>query len=165
MAGTDAFSYYTWCHRGPNEMRVWHPVQAETRLASHCWEADSVDACFDGKEPKSSHDTSIPRFTWWDHRGTSEWVVRQFEQPTRVRAVSVYWFDDTGSGSCRAPKSWRLLYQDGRDWKQVEGASTFGTALNQYNRVRFTPVTTTELRVEAQLQPRFSGGILEWKLE
>ncbi|HWH68174.1 MAG TPA: beta-L-arabinofuranosidase domain-containing protein, partial [Candidatus Sulfotelmatobacter sp.] len=155
--------YYAWCHRGANEMRVWFPTKAEPKLASHCWELDSVAACFDGREPKSSDDGSIPRFTWWDHRGTSEWVVRTFEKPTQVSAASVYWFDDTGSGSCRVPKSWRLLYQDGKEWKPVAGASAFGTQLNQYNRVTFNAVTTTVLRLEVQLQPEFSGGILEWK--
>jgi hypothetical protein len=33
------------------------------------------------------------------------------------------------------------------------------------NRVTFTPVTTTALRLEVQLQPKFSGGILEWRMK
>jgi len=85
-----AIPYYAWGHRGPNEMRVWQPTRSETRLSSHCWEMDSVDACFDGKEPKASNDTSIPRFTWWPQKGTTEWVVRQFEAPTTVSSTSVY---------------------------------------------------------------------------
>ena len=36
--------------------------------------SDTVEALIDGKEPKSSNDQSIPRFTWWDHRGSAEWV-------------------------------------------------------------------------------------------
>jgi len=46
----------------------------------------------------------------------------------------------------------------------VKGASAFGTALDQYNRVSFDSVETTGLRIEAQLQPNFSAGILEWKV-
>jgi uncharacterized protein len=157
--------YYAWCHRGSNEMRVWFPTQLEPKLASHCWELDSVDACFDRKEPNASNDHSIPRFTWWDHKGTLEWVQHQFEKPRRVNSVAVYWFDDTGSGGCRVPRSWRLLYLDGKDWKPVESTSAFGTKVNQYNRATFGPVTTTALRLEAQLQPQFSAGILEWKAE
>ena len=155
--------YYAWCHRGPNEMRVWFPTKLQPKLASHCWELDSIEACFDGKEPKSSNDHSMPRFTWWDHKGTTEWVQCQFEPPTRVSSVEVYWFDDTGSGGCRVPQSWRLLYLDGKDWRPVEALAKFGTRPNQYNRATFTPVTTQALRVEAQLQPQFSAGILEWK--
>lgn len=157
--------YYAWCHRGPNEMRVWFPTTVEEQLASHCWDMDSVEACYDGKEPRASNDNSIPRFTWWDHKGTTEWVARVFDKPTRVGGASVYWFDDTGSGQCRVPKSWRLLYKDGSQWKPVNGAAGYGVALNQANSVRFEPVTTTALRVEAVLQPNFSAGILEWKCE
>ncbi|HYG35177.1 MAG TPA: glycoside hydrolase family 127 protein, partial [Clostridia bacterium] len=157
--------YYAWCHRGPNEMRVWFPTKPEVKLASHCWEMDSVEACFDGKEPKRSNDQEIPRFTWWDHRGTTEWVLRRFDQPTTVSAVSVYWFDDTGSGNCRVPQNWRLFYLDGKDWKRVAGTPEFGPQRDCYNRLRFSPVTTTALRLEAQLQPQFSAGILEWKTE
>ena len=157
--------YYAWCHRGPNEMSVWLLTKPEERLASHCWGRDSVEACFDGQEPQSSRDHDVPRFTWWDHRGTPEWVERRFAEPTKVTAAQVYWFDDTGLGSCRVPQSWRLLYKDGQQWKPVAGTSQYGTQLDQYNRVTFTPVTTSALRVEVQLQPTFSGGILEWKTE
>jgi len=164
-ASLNCIPYYAWCNRGPNEMRVWFPTKTERKLASHCWEFDSVEACFDGKEPRKSNDQGIPRFTWWDHKGTTEWVERQFDRPTRVSSVDVYWFDDTGSGGCRVPRSWRLLYQNEKTWEPVEGAGEFGTRLNQYNRVTFAPVTTQALRLEAQLQPQFSAGILEWKTQ
>ena len=35
---------------------------------------DSVAALSDRIEPQDSCDHTIPRFTWWDHRGTKEWV-------------------------------------------------------------------------------------------
>ena len=149
-------------------MRVWFPTIPEFKLASHCWDMDSPEACFDGKEPKDSNDHSIPRFTWWDHRGTSEWIARPFDKPTKVSSVSVYWFDDTRSGGgCRVPKSWRLLYQSlfSGEWKPVQGSSEFGSLVDQYNRVSFTPITATALRIEVQLQPEFSSGILEWKCD
>ncbi|HWQ93464.1 MAG TPA: beta-L-arabinofuranosidase domain-containing protein [Clostridia bacterium] len=158
-----AIPYYAWCHRGANEMRVWHPTQPQPKLASHCWEQDSIEAAFDGKEPKTSNDTSLPRFTWWPRTGSTEWIVRQFKSPTRVTAAQLYWFDDSGAGACRAPQSWRLYYLDGQRWKPVEKPSPYGTALNQYNQVTFTPVTTTALKLEVQLPPNFSSGILEWK--
>ena len=40
-----------------------------------------------------------------------------------------------------------------------------GTALDKFNRTTFTPVETTGLRIEVQLQPKFSGGILKWRVE
>lgn len=132
--------------------------------ASHVFGGDTVDALDDGLEPARSADDTIPRFTWWDHRGTIEWVQYDFPAPVSVHAVSVYWFDDTGHGGCRVPRSWRLLSKDGDAWKPVEETSAYGTQRNQYNRLTFAPVTTTGLRLEAQLQDGFSGGILEWKI-
>ena len=155
--------YHLWCHRGPNPMRVWFPFRSEIKTASHCGAADNEDACFDGVEPRNSGDLSVPRFTWWDHRGTAEWVVKRFERPTRVSGVAVYWFDDTGTGECRVPAHWKLLYRDGEEWKPVVATGDYAVARDQYNKVTFAPVTTAALRIEAQLQPGFSGGVLEWK--
>ena len=64
-----------------------------------------VAALNDLIEPSSSIDHSIPRFTWWSRRGTREWVQYDLPVPTRVSGVSVYWFDDTGTGRCRLPAS------------------------------------------------------------
>jgi hypothetical protein len=36
---------------------------------------------------------------------------------------------------------------------------------DQFSTLSFTPVTTTAVRVTAELQPEFSGGILEWQVE
>jgi hypothetical protein len=40
-----------------------------------------------------------------------------------------------------------------------------GTARDQYNRLESPPVENDALRIEVQLQPELSGGILEWKVE
>ncbi len=157
--------YYAWCHRGPNEMRVWFPTRVEEKLASHCFDEDSIEACVDGRTPKGSSDTGIPRFTWWDHRGSREWVVSKFDQPRTVSSASVYWFDDTGFGACRVPASWTLSYLDGKSWKPVANVSSYPIQLDRFNEVKFTPVTTSALRLEAELQPEYSAGILEWRSE
>jgi len=133
--------------------------------ASHCFERDSVEALDDGLVPAASQDQTIPRFTWWDHRGTTEWVQYDFPQSKRVSAVEVYWFDDTGSGQCRVPKSWRLLYLDGGVWQPVPGAAPTVATKDSFNSVAFPPVTTAALRIEADLQPDFSAGILEWRVK
>ena len=120
----------------------------------------------DEQEPNDSNDRSIPRFTWWDHRGTKEWAQYDFETPQKLSSVEVYWFDDTRQpGQCRVPKSWRLLYRSGDAWKPVAAASPLGTEPDKYNRVTFGPIETTGLRIEVELQPEFSGGILEWKVK
>jgi hypothetical protein len=133
--------------------------------ASYCNGGDTVDALNSGNDPANSDDESIPRLTWWDHKGTSEWAQYDFDKPATFSAVSVYWFDDTGHGACRVPASWKLLCKDGDTWKPVDGASDYGVVVNKYNRVTFTPAATSALRVQVQLQDNVSGGILQWRFE
>jgi hypothetical protein len=132
--------------------------------ASHVNPSDSVMALNDGLLPQNSNDPRIPRFTWWDHLGTVEWVQYDFGEPRRLAWSEVYWFDDTGVGQCRVPASWRLLWQDGETWRPVAGASEYGTEPDRFNRVTFEAVETPALRLEVQLQEGFSGGILEWRV-
>ncbi len=174
-----AVPYFAWDHREPGEMTVWVPASpdlasplppptiasAGRASASHCWEGDSAAAVNDQLDPESSGDRSVPRLTWWDHRGTTEWAQYDFDEPRWVRSASVYWFDDTGQGGCRVPESWRLLYRDGGAWRPVTAPSGYGTARDAWNRVDFDPVLTAALRLEVRLRPKHSGGVLEWRLE
>lgn len=133
--------------------------------ASHCNPGDTVNALNDGVEPKSSDDDTIPRMTWWDHRGTAEWVQYDFPTPRRVSGVDVYWWDERRVGrQCRVPQSWTVLYRDHGQWKPIPGAPDSGTQLDTFNRVTFPPVQTDGLRLAVQLQPDWSGGILEWRV-
>lgn len=134
--------------------------------ASHVHGSDTVEALGDAEIPSSSHDQSISRFTWWDHKGTTEWVQYDLKGQRRVQEAEVYWFDDTGhGGNCRVPASWRLLYREGEEWKPVRAASAYETRKDQFNKVTFEPVETTALRLEVQLAPGLSGGILEWRVK
>jgi DUF1680 family protein len=145
----------------------WPPPVKPKYLASasHCWDGDTVDALCDDVVPKNSNDQSIDRFTWWPHKGTAEWVQYDFDKPTAVSSAAVYWFDDTPTkGGCKLPKSWRLLFKDGKDWKPVPESTDYPVAKDKYCEVRFNQVTTTALRLEVQLEKDFSGGILEWRV-
>jgi hypothetical protein len=133
--------------------------------ASHCNDNDTVEALGDGQEPTDSNDHSLPRFTWWPRKGGAEWVQYDFAQPKTVSAVEVYWFDDLPGGGCAVPQSWRVVYRDGNEWKPVANAKTQPVAKNKFNQAAFDAVETTALRLEVQLQPGRSGGILEWRLK
>ncbi|HEX2972279.1 MAG TPA: beta-L-arabinofuranosidase domain-containing protein [Tepidisphaeraceae bacterium] len=132
--------------------------------ASHCFGGDTTAAVNDGQLPKRSNDRSIPRFTWWDHKGTTEWIQYEFDKPRTIKGAEVYWFDDTGTGYCRVPQSWRLLYKAGDEWKPMTSATAYGTARDQFNKATFDAIETTAIRLEVKLQPEYSGGILEWRL-
>ena len=86
-------------------------------------------------------------------------------QPASVSQAEIYWFDDTGRGGVRVPQSWRLLHRDGTGWKAVETADAFAVARDAWNRVSFTPVTTSALRLEVVMQPGFSTGLQEWRVK
>jgi hypothetical protein len=145
--------------------REWLAPQVSPIHASHIFANDSLEAVNDGKLPASSSDNRIPRFTWWDHRGTTEWIEWGFPKLRHISAVEVYWFDDTGRGQCRGPQSWRVLYRVGERWTPVASTTPAGVALDKFNRLTFPPVECNGVRIEAQLQPGFSAGILEWKVE
>ena len=150
---------------GP-DAKEW-PEAAKTACrvtASHCFEGDSADAVADGLLPKRSGDHDIPRLTWWDHKGTDEWVELAFAKPRKVSSVEVYWFDDTGTGQCRVPAAWKLLYKDGGAWKPVTASGAFGVEKDRFNAVTIEPVTTDALRLEVKLRPGVSGGILEVRI-
>jgi DUF1680 family protein len=174
-----AIPYSTWDNRKPGPMVVWIPEDSHLAevpgqhgvrtggvliRASHVNTSDTLTALNDGHLPKASSDHNIPRMTWWDHRGTAEWVSYEFPKARKLTGAAVYWFDDTGRGQCRVPARWRLLWRAGDSWRPVTltGKSAYDTGLDRFNRVTFEPVTTKELRLEVKLKPNFSGGILEW---
>lgn len=176
-----AIPYFANANRAPGEMAVWMaetPDRARAlpapglaarakASASHCGPTDTLTALNDQVEPAASDDTKIPRFTWWDHKGTAEWVQYDFEQPTKISAVEVYWWDERRiNAHCRVPQSWRLLYQmGGSEWRPVPDTTECGAKMDRYNRVTFPSINATALRLEVQLQPEWSGGILEWRVE
>ena len=58
--------------------------------ASHCNENDTVEALGDGIEPSASNDGTVPRFTWWPHRGTQGvGAIRLRQADPRLRGVGL----------------------------------------------------------------------------
>jgi hypothetical protein len=173
-----AIPYSAWDNRDAGEMLVWMPESialAEPALdpgitpsASHCNPSDTVDALYDTREPAASSDQSIPRLTFWPHKGTKEWAQYTFQSPRRVGRVEVYWFDDSkNGGGCALPASWRVLYNDAGEWKEAAGADKCPVKADSFNAVSFPAVTTDAVRLEIQLSPEGDGasaGILEWRV-
>lgn len=171
-----AIPFYANSNREPTDMAVWiaddtAQVQAipfagqAVASASHCFERDTVAALNDGRIPSKSDDESLPRMTWWDHRGTAEWVQYDFKTPQKIGGVEVYWWDERRiNRHCRVPQSWTLQYLENGQWKPVNNPSPYGVAMDTFNRVTFDAVNTSALRLNVQLQPEWSGGILEWRV-
>lgn len=129
--------------------------------------------------PARSADASRGLFEWSDRLGTTEWVQYEFAEATTIQSSSVYWYDRFGTAQ-RLPKSWRLLYRDGGEWKPVVTKDPYGLVTDTFNTVNFAPVKTDALRLEADLQDsyldpylaipssqpgKFSAGIIEWSVK
>ncbi len=175
-----AIPYYTWANRGPAKMDVWlaadpsllpkpkaPTIASRSRVTASFWNKGqanlSPNAVNDQAENASSKGRGVLWFHWWPHKGTNEWVQYYFESPATITSVDVYWFDDTGRGNCRVPQSWRVLYRaDDGSWRPVDRPGSYGVEKDQFNRVQFEQVKTSALRLDVQLQDKFSSGVLEW---
>jgi DUF1680 family protein len=127
---------------------------------------NTLEAVCDGIIPSHSDDHEIPRMTFWDRKGTKEWIELDFEQPITLEQSAVYWFDDERrNGGCRVPESWRLFHREGTEWKPVLTNDDFGCIKDRFNTVHFKKIETSGLRIEVLWKSGFSGGILEWAFE
>jgi len=148
------------------EAHTWQgPLKAHPYTVTASYVFDDLNAVKDRYIPKSSRDYTIARLTFWDHKGTDEWVQYEFKKPKRISTAKVYWFDDRPGGGCAIPASWSVEYKDGEEWKPVETKDVYGTEQNRFNEVSFTPVTTGALRLKIVLQKGYSGGVLEWEVQ
>ncbi len=171
-----AIPYYAWAHRGKGEMTVWfarnetvvQPVGQPTLASTSQVQVSfgkNPQAVNDLLEPASSIDHEVPYFHYWPHKGTTEWIQYDFKKPEEVSTVEVYWFDDTGIGECRVPKSWRILYLEDGKWRPVYTPGSNGIQKDRFNEVVFETVRTTSLRLEIQSQDNWAGGVHEWKVK
>lgn len=172
-----AIPYYAWAHRGKGQMAVWipyteenaNPLPAPTIASESKVTASPVtgplQSIVDQIEPQSSRDKDNQFIHWWPRKGTAEWVRFDFDKPTTLSAIEVYWLDDTGQGECRVPKSWSLLYLDGQEWKPVSAENGYSAQADQFNKTTFQPIKTTAVKMEIQLQDRWSAGIHEVRFE
>ncbi len=141
------------------------PTIATTSAPSASIRSFEVFALRDQIEPKNSLEAGVPRFVWREKKGTLEWVQYTFAEPHEVSSVQVYWaLEDDPDNPCKLPKSWRVLYREGDAWKEVGAPSGYSVAADRYNDVNFTPVTTSALRLEAQLDDKATAGILQWRV-
>lgn len=61
------------------------------------------------------------------------------------------------------PSSWKLEYLDGSTWRDVPGASAYGTTAGVFNSVTHAPVETTALRATLVRNGQSYPGIIEWQ--
>ena len=141
------------------------PTLASLSKISASVRSPAVQALNGDLVPKNSQDEEVPRYFWYGRDGTSEWVQYDFPAPKEVRSVQVYWAtheEERNPG--KLPLSWRLLYRDGENWKEVSPSRDYPISANQFNDLEFAPVTTAALRIEVQLQKGGTAGLYRWNI-
>jgi hypothetical protein len=179
-ANLTAIPYASWNNRALSPMNVWlgrdaeHvrpkpvPTAASTAKISVSFARGGMDTgrLNDQQVPRNATDGFAPNFDFWPHKGGSEWIAYEFEEPVSVKSVTVSWFDDTGTGECRLPKSWKLLYQDESGaWKPAPGTPDYAIRKADPVTVKIQPVTTKALRIELEQAASFAAGLYEWEVE
>ena len=86
--------------------------------------------------------------------GATRWVQYTFASLEEISRTQVYWVSP--------PQSWRLLYQDGKEWKEVRPRGAYGVEPNALTALEFEPVKTVGLRVEAIMPSSGSVTLAEW---
>lgn len=170
--------YYAWAHRGSGDMAVWFAqdinvirpdksagVLKNTHIISSHKSA-SLGAINDCLFPMDADDRSVPYFQWWPKKGSTEWIIYEFEKPRQLSASSVYWYDDGPWGGCRLPKNWKLYYKDmSGNWCPVINSIPYPINKGARNKVFFESVITKALKLEVILPDNNSTGIYEWEIE
>ena len=107
----------------------------------------------------------VPLFTWSGARGRTQWVQYTFPDQEVVSSTDLFWVATPGAPNPTAPpQSWRLLYQDAGQWKEVSPRDPYATAANTFTTLRFEPVTTLAMRVEVTMAPDATVGLAEWRV-
>lgn len=167
--GVKLVPYFAWGNRQPGgEMQTWFRlVSAPVELtSSYCNPGDSIQAMVDGILPSSSNDESIPRFTFWPHKGTREWVQFVFNSPKEICRVEAYWFDDTGKGKCRVPASWSVQWRGAGDtsWREIRAEGP--VSKDGFCAIDFPKGAVPKVvRINIQLQKDYSAGLLECRFK
>lgn len=119
------------------------------------WE--SLAAVNNNITPANSADKTGGAYGNWQGTalyGRTDWVSFSWPAARRLSALEVYWWND-GQGIA-TPTAARVEAWNGTAWVLV---GTPGLVLNRFNRLDFSPVTTTSMRVT--MRSTRATGILE----
>ncbi len=174
--------YFAWSNRDRSSMMTWIGTKEELAkpdprdpsnmkftsvTASHTFDGDTTDAVRMDQSPKSSADTSIPRWTSWPQKGKSQWVEIGLGKVKQIRNVGVYWYND--NGGVQLPGSWHLEALTTVGWKEVAIYNTdeYSTLADDYNTVHPAQTLKTD-KIRIVMKPRHDNtcvGILSVDIE
>ncbi len=128
----------------------------------------------DGRHGPQSDSRTTPVFTFKEQGAGKAWIQCEWDEPRELDRTSVYWAVDRRSqvywgprirGTDLAlPRSWKVMYQDGDEWREVEASDEHTLRLDLPNEVRFPPIKTRALRLEIDTAASPSA-IQEWSID
>ncbi|MGI5521486.1 family 43 glycosylhydrolase [Micromonospora sp. CA-259024] len=146
------------------------PIATPTASYTAGW--NSVTALNDGADPSNPSQAQLWG-TWSGTRPATQWVQYDWARPVRITGTELkFWRDSnrgTGDGVAE-PDGWMLQYWDGATsaWRDVTGASAYGTSTTAFNTVTFDPVTTARVRATIRANGNdttYSAvAITEWRV-
>lgn len=103
---------------------------------------------------------------WPQKPGTEHYVRYDWDIETSMDRFDIFWYDD--EGGTRVPASVKILYltKNGK-WEETPIITSFEnmTAVDQYNTIRFYPVTTSAIKLVMTVHPESeANGIYRWKV-
>ncbi|HXH05117.1 MAG TPA: DUF5695 domain-containing protein [Vicinamibacterales bacterium] len=115
----------------------------------------------------ASSSQPVPVFTWTaapnepgtggpDSPGPTRWVQYTLPGEEEIARTEVFW--------TAPPRSWRLLYQADRQWREVRARGPYEISPGRFVRVDFDPIRTMALRLEITMPATGTVGLAEWRL-
>jgi len=172
-----AIPYFAWANRGGSEMEVWLPVTKEvatpmafpistykakvtTSKQERLRDLYSVN---DSYVPSEMKNEEVPAFNFWPLKKSTEWIAMEFDAPQTFSKASVYW-EKSKDGGIIYPKSWKLYYKNGHNWKAVKVKKYPINEDGSPSNVSFKEVTSDAFRLEITMDEE-PAGLYEWELE
>ena len=122
-----------------------------------------LPALGDGLLPKNSADDAVGRITWKPGKGNTQELLCCFYSMRTVSSCGVYWYDN--GGTARVPKSWKLIGRDHKRnkdrWSPIRARGAYPTEPNKMNRIEFSPMTASAMKLIVELPEGNSGGVYE----
>lgn len=115
-----------------------------------------ADGLVPGKPVRGVAAAEVPVFTLSGEHGTRQWAQYTFPEAAEVAAAELFWV--------HPPKSWRLVYAQGGEWKEVRAHGGYPLAAGEMVRVEFDPVVTRVMRVEVELEADGMASLAEWRV-
>ena len=163
---------------------------AGAELSTSSKHSGSLETLRDGRWGPQSESRQTPRFVVEGENGGSVWIQCQWPEPRELERAAVYWAVDRRSQvywgkrirgvDLALPRTWRVLYRQGGEWRSVKAgnphadpnadphadpnADRFTLRLDLPNEVRFKPVKTDTLRLEMELAGS-PCAVQEWWVE